>query len=45
MLALKMEGEDSASIARGFGAAIGGLGTEKFQIEHIATQTTYLFFQ
>ena len=36
--ALKMEGEDSASIARGFGAAIGGLGTEKFQIEHIATQ-------
>ena len=36
--ALKMEGEDSASIARGFGAAIGGVGTEKFQIEHIATQ-------
>ena len=36
--ALKMEGEDSASIARGFGAAIGGIGTEKFQIEQIATQ-------
>jgi len=36
--ALKMEGEDSASVARGFGAAIGGIGTEKFQIEHIATQ-------
>ena len=35
--ALKMEGEDSASIARGFGAAIGGIGTEKFQIEAIAT--------
>ena len=35
--ALKMEGEDSASIARGFGAAIGGIGTEKFQIENIAT--------
>ena len=35
--ALKMEGEDSASIARGFGAAIGGIGTEKFQIEDIAT--------
>ena len=35
--ALKMEGEDSASIARGFGAAIGGIGTEKFQIEEIAT--------
>ena len=36
--ALKMEGEDSASVARGFGAAIGGIGTEKFQIEHITTQ-------
>ena len=36
--ALKMEGEDSASVARGFGAAIGGIGTEKFQIEDIATQ-------
>ena len=36
--ALKMEGEDSASVARGFGAAIGGVGTEKFQIEHITTQ-------
>ena len=35
--ALKMEGEDSASVARGFGAAIGGIGTEKFQIEEIAT--------
>ena len=35
--ALKLEGEDSASVARGFGAAIGGTGTEKFQIEDIAT--------
>ena len=35
--ALKMEGEDSASIARGFGAAIGGIGTERFTIEAIAT--------
>ena len=35
--ALKMEGEDSASIAQGFGAAIGGIGTERFQIESIAT--------
>ena len=35
--ALKMEGEDSATVARGFGAAIGGIGTEKFQIEEIAT--------
>jgi hypothetical protein len=36
--ALKMEGEDSASVARGFGAAIGGIGTEKFQIEQIAIE-------
>ena len=35
--ALKMEGEDSASVARGFGAAIGGIGTERFQIEAIGT--------
>ena len=35
--ALKMEGEDSATIARGFGAAIGGIGTERFNIEAIAT--------
>ena len=35
--ALKMEGEDSATVAQGFGAAIGGIGTEKFQIEEIAT--------
>ena len=42
--ALKMEGEDSASVARGFGAAIGGIGTEKFQIEHIATQNEIPIF-
>lgn len=36
--ALKMEGEDSASVARGFGAAIGGIGTEKFHIEAIAVK-------
>jgi hypothetical protein len=35
--ALKMEGEDSASVAQGFGAAIGGVGTERFQIEAITT--------
>ena len=34
---LKLEGEDSASIAKGFGAAIGGIGTERFKIEEIAT--------
>lgn len=35
---LKMEGEESATVARGFGAAIGGVGTERFQIEEIATK-------
>ena len=34
--ALKMEGEDSASVANGFGAAIGGIGTERFEIEEKA---------
>ena len=36
--ALKLEGEDSASIAKGFGAAIGGIGTERFKIEDVATK-------
>jgi hypothetical protein len=36
--ALKLEGEDSASIAQGFGAAIGGIGTDRFQIEEAATK-------
>jgi len=36
--ALKFEGEDSAGVAQGFGAAIGGIGTERFQIEEIATK-------
>ena len=36
--ALKLEGEESATIAQGFGAAIGGIGTERFQIEDIATE-------
>lgn len=34
--ALKMEGEESASVAEGFGAAIGGTGTERFRIEEFA---------
>ena len=42
--ALKMEGEDSASTARGFGAAIGGIGTERFQIEEIATKNNIPIF-
>jgi len=36
--ALKLEGEDSGSIAQGFGAAIGGIGTDKFKIEAIAAK-------
>ena len=36
--ALKLEGEDSASIAKGFGAAMGGIGTDRFQIEDAATK-------
>ena len=36
--ALKLEGEDSGSVAQGFGAAIGGIGTDRFKIEVIATK-------
>ena len=36
--ALKLEGENSASIAKGFGAAMGGIGTDRFQIEDAATK-------
>jgi hypothetical protein len=42
--ALKMEGEESASVAQGFGAAIGGIGTERFQIEAIATNNQIPIF-
>lgn len=42
--ALKMEGENSASTAQGFGAAIGGIGTERFQIESIATNNNLPIF-
>ena len=42
--ALKMEGEESATIAHGFGAAIGGIGDEKFQIEGIATKNNIPVF-
>ena len=42
--ALKMEGEESAIIAQGFGAAIGGIGTERFQIEDIATKNNIPIF-
>ena len=36
--ALKMEGEDSASVSHGFGAAIGGVGTERYEIEEYAAE-------
>jgi len=36
--ALKLEGEDSGSVAQGFGAAIGGIGTDRFKIEEIAVK-------
>jgi len=34
--ALKFEGEESGTVAQGFGAAIGGIGTDRFKIEEIA---------
>jgi len=36
--ALKLEGEDTGSIAQGFGAAIGGIGTDRFKIEAVAAK-------
>lgn len=36
--ALKMEGEVSGTVSRGFGAAIGGTGTERFRIEEDAAR-------
>lgn len=36
--ALKLEGENTGEIAQGVGAAIGGIGVEKFRIEEAATK-------
>ena len=36
--AKKLEGEDSGEIAAGFGVAMGGIGTERFQIEETAAR-------
>jgi hypothetical protein len=36
--ALKLEGEKTGAIAEGVGAAIGGIGVERYQIEDIATK-------
>lgn len=42
--ALKMEGEESAAISHGFGAAIGGIGTERFEIEDCALKAGILVY-
>jgi len=36
--ALKLEGEDTGDVAQGFGAAIGGIGTDRFKVEAVATK-------
>ena len=36
--ALKLEGEQVGQVAEGVGAAIGGIGVEKFKIEAIASK-------
>jgi len=36
--ALKLEGEPTGEVAEGAGAAIGGIGVEKYQIEEVATK-------
>jgi hypothetical protein len=36
--ALKLEGEKTGEVAEGIGAAIGGIGVEKYQIEEVATK-------
>jgi hypothetical protein len=35
---LKLEGENSGYVVEGVGAAIGGVGVEKFKIEELATK-------
>jgi hypothetical protein len=35
---LKLEGEDSGYVVEGVGAAIGGVGVERFKIEEVATK-------
>lgn len=36
--AAKLEGEETGDVAEGVGAAIGGLGVEKFEIENVTTK-------
>ncbi len=42
--ALKMEGEETATTSQGFGAAIGGIGTERFEIEEYASNASIPVF-
>ena len=37
--ALKLEGEKTGEVAEGIGAAIGGIGVDKFKIEEAATNS------
>ena len=43
--ALKLEGEDTGDVAQGFGAAIGGIGTDRFKIEEVATKYNIPVFE
>ena len=36
--ALRLEGEKTGEIAEGIGAAIGGIGVDRFKIEEVATE-------
>lgn len=36
--ALKFEGENTGDVSEGIGAAIGGIGTERFKIEEVSTK-------
>src|SRR5919202_324523 len=36
--ALKLEGEKTGAVAEGIGAAMGGIGVERYQIEEVATR-------
>jgi hypothetical protein len=38
--ALKLEGEETGQVAEGIGAAIGGLGVERYQMEEAASKTS-----
>jgi hypothetical protein len=35
---LKLEGEEAGEVAEGIGAAIGGIGVDKYKIEEVATK-------